>query len=95
MIPLGLIKWYTREKESTDKFFNLEVSEDSVHGKGVVQVVDAKESGLDIYKVIVVKLHTKMLDHFCKLISVGGEAHVPSEERQYLVVREVCHPELS
>ena len=52
VIPRGLIKWYTRKKEqSRDKIFNLEVSEDSAHGEGVIQVLDAKESGLDICKV--------------------------------------------
>ena len=53
VIPRGLIKWYTSKKEqrSTDSIFHLEVSEDSAHGEGVIQVLDAKESALDIYKV--------------------------------------------
>ena len=51
VIPRGLIKWHKRKEKSADTFFNLEVSEDSVHGKGIIQVLDAKESGLDISKV--------------------------------------------
>ena len=52
VIPRGLIKWHKRKEKSADTFFNLEVSEDSVHGKGIIQVLDAKESGLDISKVM-------------------------------------------
>ena len=54
MIPRGLIIWHCREEAAchSTKAFALEVSKDSVHGGGIVQVFDAKESGIDIYKVI-------------------------------------------
>ena len=50
VIPRGLIKWHTRKEKAKGKAFNLEISEDSAHGSGIIQV-DAEDSGLDIAKV--------------------------------------------
>ena len=50
MIPRGLIKWHTKKEKAKGKVFNLEVSEDSANGSGIIQVA-AEDSGLDIAKV--------------------------------------------
>ena len=51
VIPRGLIKWQTKKERSPSKFLCLELSAGS-HGEGVIQVIDAYDSGLDIYKVM-------------------------------------------
>ena len=52
VIPRGLIKWQNKKERSpASKFLCLELSAGS-HGEGVIQVIDAYDSGLDIYKVM-------------------------------------------
>ena len=51
VIPRGLIKWQTKKERSPSKFLCLELSAGS-HGEGVIQVIDAYDTGLDIYKVM-------------------------------------------